>query len=177
MIRRWAVLAASYAAFISCSDPVGPPRDDSPLQTDQTAYRLHRNGEQLDAEAVVTITNSSLNDIHYARCGGFGPDEKPMFAVFRNAPDETRSEVGVSYGCSGGVPSGRIAPGETVEATVWLGSHDSPNANPPVLMEHRIGIFRIRARFCEEAVEESGDCVDTPLETRQSNAFEILPPS
>ena len=157
----------------SCGDTlVGPPRGNEPVQMDATAYRLHFDDGLYEAGGVARYTNTGTTDIHYKRCRG--DSDGPMYGIRRES--EGRSFIGHAWLCVGGVPTGRIGPGETIEVPVWLGSTESPNASPPILMEHRTGFFRVVLELCEEAVDDSDDCTLLPEHERWSNLFEVLPP-
>ena len=57
---------------------------------------------------------------------------------------------------------------------VWLGSTESPNANPPIRPSERVGRFRVEVELCAAAVEDSDFCVPVPQAQRQSNAFDVV---
>jgi hypothetical protein len=66
-----------------------------------------------------------------------------------------------------------IEPAESVVFRVWLGSADSPNANPPIRPEERTGVFRIFLRlFDRPTTNDDGEGL-LPEGDRQSNVFEV----
>ena len=158
-------------------DAWAPFLSSDPVRTDALSYVLVRVSGNYDYYAVARVryTNPGPTAIFFPRCNGWRT--KPMYGIRREGNPELSAALGISWGCVGGVPMGRIEPGETVELEVSLGSHDSPNANPPILMEHRTGTFRILLRLCQSAEEDSAECDLVPDEDRRSNVFEVLPPN
>ena len=175
MVHRVA-LEVLLITMVACSDSGTAPGldSDAPIQTDALSYQLRREPGGYEAEAVAVFVNRSSAEVHFRRCtSGSGG---PMHFVVREPPDRTRTFVGGAWACIGGAPSGRLAVGDSLVATVWLGSLESPRANPPILMEHRTGSFRIFFDLCVSAVADSDDCQLVPPEQRRSNLFQILPP-
>lgn len=149
--------------------------DDAPARTDSLRYTLRVVPGGYDAAANVTFTNHGTSAIAYARCGP--QSTTPMWSVVRTGPDSTaKSSIVSAWGCVGGVPTGLIAPGDSVTMLVWLGSTTSPNANPPIQPSERVGRFRVRLTLCTRPVAESGYCDLLPQAQRQSNAFDVVFP-
>jgi hypothetical protein len=156
-----------------------------PVQTDSLVYTLRDVQGGYDAWASATYRNQTGGTVFYKRCRG--PDSNaaknnptvagPMFGIGRAGPDSTRyNAVGWFWACPGPIPPGSIAPDEVVSVRVWLGSGDSPYANPPVTMANRTGTFRIYLMLCETFEQESDRCDLLPDEQRRSNVFEIRAP-
>jgi hypothetical protein len=57
-------------------------------------------------------------------------------------------------------------------ARVNLGSWDSPQAQPPITPEQRVGRFRIEFALCAEHTD-SDECEALPQTASESNAFEL----
>jgi hypothetical protein len=172
-------LALALAAALACSatdvapgdfDPV--PGAPAPIATDATLYTLAKVSGAYEAEAQAIYANASGRTLFYRRCAS--KSDGPMFLVRRTGPDSTApSFVGGGWACVGGVPTGRVLPGGTLSARVWLGSTDSPNARPPIDPAERIGRFRIEFALCSEYAADSDDCVSLPAAARESNVFEV----
>lgn len=181
----WLVLAGLLLLMVWWgSQPTAPWRtgvqpgfshDDSPVQTDALTYRLVRQAGHYEARAVARYTNRTGAAVHYARCRR--DSTGPIFWIVRAEPDQDPGHfVGSPWACVGGVPTGTLAPGATLEVEVWLGSTESPAANPPITMADRTGLFRILLELCTSPQKESDDCVPVPDAQRRSNPFRILPP-
>lgn len=148
-----------------------PARDDSPIQTDALVYRLRRIPGGYDATAIASYTNRTGQPVYFARCDP--TSTLPIHFVVREPPDETPSVVGAVWACVGGVPTGVIAPDSGVTVEVWLGSLDSPNAQPPIRPEERVGLFRIVFQLHHvPGVDPDAETL-LPLEERRSNVFRI----
>jgi hypothetical protein len=166
------MLAALIAT--GCESATSPPINVDQVRTDSLTYHLERVAGGYGAVAMVTYTNSGPDPVFFARCGP--SSTSPTYSVVRSKNPTLWSVVGHVWGCPGGVPTGRLDPGETLNIEVWLGSADSPRANPPVLMEHRVGTFRIHLDLCGAHEAESTDCTLLSEDALASNEFEILPP-
>ncbi len=137
-------------------------------------YRLRRGGGFFNAHAIAAYVNRDAGPVHFARC--MPEHTGPMYDIVR-ADTGTWSFVGEVWGCVGGVPTGTVAPGDSLVVRVALGGSESSNADPPITMAERTGLFRIVFAFCAGATADSVDCVPTPEEHRRSNVFRIAPPS
>jgi hypothetical protein len=114
--------------------------------------------------------------VFYQRC--VRESTGPIYWLRRTGPDSNASAfVGGAWACVGGVPTGRVRPGETLTARVWLGSTDSPHAQPPITPAQRVGQFRIEFALCAEYADDSDECVALPAAARESNAFEVRFPT
>jgi hypothetical protein len=143
--------------------------------TDASIYTLTRVDGGYEAEALAVYTNSTGRPVYYARCKP--ESSRPMYGVRRTGPDSTAPAfVGGVWACVGGVPTGRVDPGETLSARVWLGSWDSPEAQPPITDAMRAGRFRIVFALCTSHVDDSDGCEPLPAAAAESNAFEIRLP-
>ena len=148
--------------------PGAPP----PIVTDATTYTLTKVAGGYDALAQAVYTNTTGRMVYYQRCMPDLPG--PIYGVRRTGPDSTaRAFVGGVWACVGGVPTGRVRPGGTLSAEVWLGSTDSPNAQPPIAVGERVGQFRIEFALCAAYAESSDNCAPLPTAARESNAFEV----
>ena len=152
-----------------------PVRDSSPVQTDSLSYTLRRRGGVLEATALAVYVNRSATGVHFARCTSDSDD--PLLSLRRELPPGASPIVGSPRACVAGVPTGRLAPGDSLVVKVWLGSVDSPSAYPPITMTDRTGIFRVLLDLCAEAVADSDECTLLPAGQRQSNLFRLLPPA
>ena len=175
MIRRVA-LKVLLITMVACGDSGTAPNQDgaAPIKMDALSYQLSRAPFGFDAEAVAVFVNRSSADVHFKRCTPAW--DVPTYWVIREPPDTTLTFVGGAFACVGGVPTGRLAVGDSLVLAVWLGSSESPRANPPILMEHRTGLFRIFFDLCVSVVNDSDECQLVPPEKRRSNLFHILPP-
>lgn len=172
-----AMLAACQpVASVTPSERVDSPSgDDSPAQTDSSRYTLRAVPGGYDASANVTFANRGTSPISFARCGF--QSNTPMWSLRRTGADSTaRAFIGVAWACVGGVPSGQLAPGDSIVLRVWLGSTASPNANPPIQPAERVGRFRVELMMCKGSVTDSDRCEQLPQAQRQSNAFDIVFP-
>jgi hypothetical protein len=177
----------TYVAFIvlpmvgalACGGPtvgpedfVLPPGARPPVVTDAAVYTLEHRDREYVAEALATYTNSTGRPVYYQRCM---PDfTGPINCVRRTGEDSTaRVFVGGAWACVGGVPTGRVLPGESISARVSLGSTDSPQARPRVTPEERVGRFRIEFALCARQEEDSDNCELLPQAARESNAFDV----
>jgi hypothetical protein len=169
------LLLATLVAASACTAVTLPGPDDSdtrPVATDSALYHLRRADGVYEASAVATYVNRTGAPVHYARCSR--DHRGPMHRLRRTGPDSTRRAfIGAVWACVGGVPSGVLGPGDTVSASVWLGSTESPSANPPIAAEQRVGRFRIELLLCEAPVTDSDRCRLLPQMRRESNAFTV----
>jgi hypothetical protein len=168
-------LAGVLACSVSAVDPEDfalPPGAPPPVVTDAAIYTLAREEGGFAATALATYTNSTGRPVYYRRCT---PESTgPLYDLRRTGAASTaRSFVLAVRACVGGVPTGRILPGGTLSARVSLGSTDSPQAQPPITPEQRVGHFRIEFALCAEQAEDSDDCEALPQAARESNAFEL----
>ena len=184
--RSWGVVApqllrksvrllgsAILASSAGCADgPVGPEWDDSPLRTDSLVYHLSKTNWAYDATASVTYTNTRNSPVYFERCM---PDSSgPVYQLQRAVDRDLESVVGEgAWACGGGVPTGVVEPGQTLEFQVWVGSSLSPYANPSILHEERIGLYLIMLILFDHPT--TNDSNDRPLsdDERRSNVFEI----
>jgi hypothetical protein len=152
---------------------VPPQRDASPVQTDSLQYHLRKVPGAYDAYATATYVNRTGGPVYFARCGSAATG--PLFYLRRSGPDSTAAAfIGAVWACVGGVPTGTLAPGEALSVRVWLGSTESPNANPPIRPSERVGRFRVEFALCAAPAADSDYCVPVPQAQRQSNAFDVL---
>ena len=173
------VLGLALAAAVACgSTDVDPgdftpaPGAPAPISTDAPVYTLTKVSGGYDAEALAVYTNTTGRTVYFARCTSEA--RGPLFFVRRTGADSTAASfVGGIWACVGGVPTGRVRPGGSLSARVWLGSTDSPNARPPITMADRIGQFRIAFQLCAEPAADSDECVLLPAAARESNEFEL----
>jgi hypothetical protein len=162
------------ASGVAAAEPPVPPRDDSPVQTDSLEYTLQHRPSIFDAQAVARYVNRTGQPVHFARCRS--EDPLPLYEIRREGPGERTSIIGFARGCVGAVPTGVVAPGDSLVVPVWLGSAESPYANPPVTMAHRTGCFRILLALVEAPAADSDFVRMLPDERRRSNVFCIRPP-
>lgn len=149
-----------------------PPRDAAPVQTDALSYTLVRRQGEYRAHVTATLTNTTTEPLHFARC--MPGSTTPMYGLRRTGPDSTRTLFSDwAWACVGGVPTGRLLPGQSVSVRVPLGSVDQPNMSPPLRPEHLIGRMRVSVALCAAAVSDSDYCVPLPLAQRESNAFVV----
>ncbi len=148
------------------------PGTPPPVTTDSAVYTLARVDGGYSAEAVATYTNTTGRSVYYQRC--LPESEEPIHGVRRTGPDSTaRTFLGSAWACVGGVPTGRVVPGAALGARVNLGSTDSPDAQPPITPEQRVGRFRVELALCARHADDSGDCDALPQAARESNVFEL----
>lgn len=163
---------ACGATDVGPEDFVPPPGTPSPVVTNATFYTLEREDGGYAAEALATYTNSTGRPVYYQRCTR--ESTGPVYFLRRTGADSAAgSFVGGAWACVGGVPTGRVLPGRTLSARVSLGSTDSPQAQPPITPEERVGRFRIEFALCAEHADDSDDCEALPQVARESNAFEL----
>ena len=153
-------------------DFVVPPGSPPPIVTDAAVYVLEDQDGGYAAEALATYTNSTGRPVYYQRCT---PDiTGPIHWLRRTGADSTaRVFAGDVWACVGGVPTGRILPGESLSARVSLGSTDSPLAQPPIASGERVGQFRIEFALCAQPANDSDACQALPQAARESNPFEV----
>jgi hypothetical protein len=173
------LISMAVAGNLACSAPgLGPgdfvPSTSAlpPVTTDAGTYTLARIDGGYEAEALATYTNTTGRPVYYQRC--LPESAGPMYGLRRTGPDSTAdSFVGGAWACVGGVPTGRVLPGATLSVRVSLGSTDSPQAQPPITPEQRVGRFRIELALCTQHADDSDDCEPLPQAARESNAFEL----
>jgi len=147
-----------------------PPRDDSPVQTDSLLYHLKRLPSEYRAYVMATYTNRTQSSVYFARCNR--QSTTPMFGVRRTGPDSSTSLFSdVAWACVGGVPTGVIAPGESVTIHAKVGSVDQPAMQPPLKPEDLVGLMRVEMRLCRKFSIDSDYCDPVPDAQRISNAF------
>lgn len=170
------LIACQPDATMKASEGVdSPSRDNAPVQTDSLRYTLRPVPGGYDAWATVMFANRSTSAIAFARCNS--QSTTPLWWVRRTGADSTaKAFIGGAWACVGGVPSGRLAPGDSMVLRVWLGSTASPNANPPIQPAERVGRFRVELTLCKGAVADSDRCELLPQAQRQSNPFDVVFP-
>ena len=147
-----------------------PPRDNSPIQTDSLLYHLQRLPSEYRAFVVAIYTNRTQSTVYFARCNR--QSTIPMFGVRRTGADSSRSLFSdVAWACVGGVPTGAIAPGESVTIQAKLGTVDQLAMRPPLKLEDLVGLMRVELRLCRTFSTDSDYCDPVPDPQRISNAF------
>ena len=172
-------VTVGLAATLGCGTTTSDPDDFSlvpgarpPIVTDATEYVLSRVPGGYDAEAEAVYTNTTGRTVYYQRC--LHELEGPIHWIRRTGPDSAAAAwIGSAWGCVGGVPTGRVRPGQTLRARVWLGSTDSPHAQPPITPKERVGRFRIEFALCTRYAADSDDCDALPQAARESNDFVV----
>lgn len=171
----WLLLGSVVVIGAACAEEpeaFSPSYDGSPIETDALEYQLTYWPDDdfglYDAEAIATYVNLSDAPVYFERC--YPEDAVPIHGLVRAPPDDGRSVVGWAWGCVGGVAPGVLESGESLVVPVWLGSTESPDAEPPITMEMRTGLFRIEFRLI------SSEGAPLPDEQRRSNTFVISPP-
>ena len=172
---------ASLLLTAACSgdrNPISPsadgtPRwDASPLKTDSLTYHLRRSEGGYITYVTATYRNSGASPVHYARCNSASTG--PMFGLRRTGTDSTRTFfTDWGWACVGGVPTGTIAPGDSVVLRVRVGSIDQPRMTPPLQPEHLVGDLRIELVLCARPSADSDYCAPSPQSQRSSNAFNV----
>ncbi len=162
---------AIVASMSGCLGRTDPEWDDSPMQTDSLVYHLRKTEWGYDAWARATYTNKTNSPVYFERC--MPGDEGPVYGLRRVTDQRTPMMMGIFWACVGGVPAGVIEPGESVVLRVWLGSADSPNADPPIRPEERIGIFRIFLLLFDRPTTNDEREDQLPEGDRRSNVFEV----
>jgi hypothetical protein len=171
VILGLAGILAGACSDVGPEDFVLPPGSSPPITTDADVYMLGRVDGGYAGEAVATYTNTTGRPVFYRRCTR--ESSGPIYGLRRTGPDSgARAFVGSVWACVGGVPTGRVPAGGTLTARVDLGSWDSPQAQPPITPEQRMGRFRIEFGLCAEHAD-SDDCEALPQMARESNAFEL----
>jgi hypothetical protein len=173
------VLAIGIANTVGCGSTDPDPDDFNlapgalpPIVTDAERYTLTKVPGGYDAVAQAVYTNTTGRMVYYQRCTS--ELSGALYGVRRTGADSAaQSWVGGAWACVGGVPTGRLRPGESLRAAVWLGSTDSPNARPPIRPEERVGRFRIEFQLCTSFENDSDNCTLLLQTARQSNAFEL----
>jgi hypothetical protein len=187
MVRGVAcLLAGSFALACATTDdpedplspslPPPPPlvRDASPIQSDSLVYTLRPFSGGYEAQGWFTYTNTTGHTVHFRRC--LLSSTEPLVSIARTEVDTLLpTVVNVIWACAGLVPSGELDPGATVSVSLFLGSAQSPQANPPVQRYERVGRFRVSFQLCSAPGVDG--CPLLPLPERQSNAFEVRFPN
>lgn len=147
-----------------------PARDDSAVQTDSLVYHLQRGPHEYRASAIATFINRTGTPVYFARCNG--GSTSPMYGVRGTGVDSIKSLFPVAvWACVGGVPTGEIAPGDSVTVRVALGSVDQPTTRPPLRPEQLVGLMRVTLALCRQYSADSDSCDSMPDAQRTSNAF------
>ena len=167
-------LLPGVACLAACGTPAPdtrlPAREDAPIQTDSLVYHLKRVPSAYRAYVVATFRNRSASTVYFARCNR--QSTTPMFGVRRTGIDSTAWLFSdVAWACVGGVPTGELAPGDSVTIRVTLGSGDQPAMQPPLRPEHLVGLMRAELSLCRKYSPDSDDCEALPQTERSSNAF------
>ncbi len=123
-----------------------------------------------DATAIATYTNRTAVPVYYQRCTGSSTG--PVFDLVRD-PDAGTHVVGGVFACVGGVPTGVVQPDSTLAVPISLGSLDSPDADPPIRPEDRVGRFRVLFCLYPEPAVDPDPNDRLPVEQRRSNVFDI----
>lgn len=155
-------------------EPTPPARDDSPVQTDSLVYTLRSRPSVYEAEAVAHYVNRTGRPVYFAQC--IGREPLARHSIVPVEPRQRRPVLGVVWACAGGNPPGVVAPGDSLLVRVWLGSMESPHANPPITMADRTGCFRILLHLSHSPSEDSDALELLPEEQRRSNIFCVHPP-
>jgi hypothetical protein len=175
MSQRLRLLAAAavvaLAACDDAADPMAvPDRDASPVQTDSLAYTLARGPSAYRAVVTATYRNGGSAPVYFKRC--MPNDPLPTVSVRRTGADSARTLfVDWAWACVGGVPTGTLAPGQSVTVRVPVGSVDQPQMQPPLRPEQLVGRLRVELDLCARFTAESDFCEPLPQPQRSSNAF------
>ena len=179
MPRVPCTLALGLAATLACGttapepdDFTFPPGAPPPIVTDASVYTLEKVSGGYDAFAEAVYTNTTGRTVYYQQC--MPGIQGPIYGLRRTGADSAATAfVGAVWACVGGVPTGRVRPGETLSTRVWLGSTDSPHARPPITPDQRVGRFRIEFALCTQYEADSDDCEALPQGARESNTFAV----
>lgn len=177
---RCATLAACATAF-ACgpgaprpADVAALPGDASPVRTDSLVYTLRRTPQGYDGTATLRYVNRTGRPVHYRRCAT--DRREPLHTTVRAPPDTARIPLGVGVvSACGAVPSGVLAPGDSIVMRVWIGSMDPRRPQPGYELRNRTGSMRILLDLCESPARE-GDCTLLPEAQRRSNRFRVVAP-
>lgn len=176
-LRRFLILGLAAAA-VGCQDvasPGSPITDPTAsgivIRSDSAVYQLRHVPGIYEATAIVTIANATGDRIYFPRCQ---PDDSlPMYGIRRSgAGSSGRSALGLPWACVGGAGSGSIAPRTMISVPVSLASGESPNSNPPITPDQRVGTFRVDFVLCRSPGTAT-ECDQLPRALRQSNEFAV----
>jgi hypothetical protein len=179
MQKHYSSLALLVAASLGCSatdvDPNDfalPPGAPRPIETDAANYLLAKVPGGYAAEAEAVYTNTTGHPVYYQRC--LGESDGPIYSIRRTGRDSTApAVVSPVWSCVGGVPTGQVRPADELRVPVLLGSTDSPEAQPPISPEERVGQFRVEFALCSNYAADSENCTALPQPARESNAFDV----
>lgn len=167
------------AGVLGCRESAGihdtDAEDTKAVYTDSASYTLRRVAGGFDAVAKVVYVNRSSKPEHFLRCDPRSTG--PRYSLQRVNPDTGFFFVGGIWACVGGVPTGVLAPGDSMLLSVSLSSSDSPHAQPPITMGQRTGTFKIVVPLCKTPVAELKECPNGDYELRASNTFVLRPPT
>lgn len=149
-----------------------PPWDTSRVQTDSLVYHLRRQPGEMSAYVTATYRNVTAAPVSFARCGTEATG--PMYGARRTGTDSTRRFfTDWAWACVGGVPTGTLAPGDSVVVRVRFGSVDQPTMQPPLQPGDLVGDFRIELALCLRPETDSDLCRPVEQAQRSSNAFSV----
>jgi hypothetical protein len=168
-----AFMLAACSASAAMDSRLLSEGDGSSARTDSLVYHLTRTPGMYRAYVTTTYTNRTSAPVYFARCGSQATT--PMYDLRRTGPDSTaRLFIDWAWGCSGGGPTGSIAPGASVTVRVPVGSIDQPRMTPPLMPENLVGTMRVVFSICKAYVSDSDYCTGAPDAERQSNAFLVV---
>lgn len=178
---RYIGMIVSAIVLAGCADPAAPndllpDSANAPWQTDRAVYTLAYQPGMYSTKVLAQYTNKTGATVYLHRACGYGND--PSAYLMR--ADEREESVWLGGSVCITAPQRApiaVAPGETFSRELTLYSSESPNANPPIGMNTRTGLFRMI--FEVQSTDRTGgwQAVDLlPERERVSNVFTVLPP-
>jgi hypothetical protein len=180
-LRR--VVASSVITLLGCGGPAEPtvdqpipPRDDSPLQTEQLEYPFTYQNGTYGGTVVATYTNAGSSALYLDRCGR---ESEPVFFVVAAgvglAPENVEGPISI---CTG-VPPIALAPGESRTDRLYFLLHERRAGGAYTTVSQnagRSGLYRLLYRpYASVAGSGDGAMGAEPLPSSSglSNVFRI----
>jgi hypothetical protein len=149
-----------------------PPSGASSFRTDSTVYHMRRHGAGVRSIVNAVYHNRGPAPLHFRRC--MPESSGPMYSARRTGPDSVRPFfTEMAWACVGGVPTGQLAPGDSVAISFIFGNGAQQPMQPPLQPEHLVGTFRLELHLCSVPSADSDRCEPAPAEQRQSNSFDV----
>jgi hypothetical protein len=178
MTRRRLALIVLVPALCTagCGEPAAFSAGDVDIRTDRTTYQLQQQPGSYQIDLAVTLVNRTSSTLYLHRTCGSG--EEPQRVVGRVDNSGSRVELGVIACITAPLRLPiTLGPGATYIDQFALYSGESPNANPPITMDQRTGIFRLEYFIqSENRVEGWNPVALLPESLRLSNSFRVEAP-
>ena len=126
-LSNWRFAPAILVITLGCGNPSDPgdtpvpPRDNSPLQTEQLEYPFAYSAGVYSGSVVATYANTGTTTIYLSRCG---IGKSPVYSVSGAGPGLAPTDIEGPLSICVGVPPIQLLPGESRTDTLYFFMHE-----------------------------------------------------